>query len=423
MTTTRRSAETVWPYRRASRSRWCTPSTTPSAIASRGRVSASTCSPPSCRWLSGSGQSRSSRASGPPRARPSPSSSARWPSSTARCISSTSTARGWPGPTSRACSPSPPGSCSRPAPPSSRAPPRRGRGRPAPPWAPPVPRSRRPAPAVHGHRRRTGITETHKFREHVGPPPGSDYREVAFDASDGVHLSGWYRPTRNGATVLVVHGGGGDRSGAVPTPAPRPPRLRRAAPRRPRPRPQRGPQNTFGWGWDQGRRRRDRLPEDPPGGRSRAHRRPRPLDRRRRADPGAGQGMGLRASWPTGRPQSPSRTGAACRASRAMTPFFAAEFATVRITSGARSGPPLEDMVRRVTAPLLLVSGGRAEEYDFNVNYDRGRQPPRRALEPAGGGPHGRDPRRGARVRAPRDGLLRRGPLTAPRVGASAPGR
>ena len=62
------------------------------------------------------------------------------------------------------------------------------------------------------------ITETHKFREPIGAPPGPDYREVAFDASDGVHLSGWYRPTRNGATILVVHGGGGDRTGAVATP-------------------------------------------------------------------------------------------------------------------------------------------------------------------------------------------------------------
>ena len=55
----------------------------------------------------------------------------------------------------------------------------------------------------------------------------------------------------------------------------------------------------------------------------------------------------------------------------AMTPMFAAEFATVRITSGAKSGPPLEDMIKRVSQPLLLVSAGRAEEYKFNVKYDR----------------------------------------------------
>jgi dipeptidyl aminopeptidase/acylaminoacyl peptidase len=59
------------------------------------------------------------------------------------------------------------------------------------------------------------LTETHKYREPIGSPPGADYREVRFQATDGVDLSGWYRPARNGATILVVHGGGGDRTGAV----------------------------------------------------------------------------------------------------------------------------------------------------------------------------------------------------------------
>src|SRR5215213_4580879 len=59
------------------------------------------------------------------------------------------------------------------------------------------------------------LTETHKYREPIGAPPSADYREVSFKATDGVELSGWYRPTRNGATILVVHGGGGDRTGAV----------------------------------------------------------------------------------------------------------------------------------------------------------------------------------------------------------------
>ena len=55
----------------------------------------------------------------------------------------------------------------------------------------------------------------------------------------------------------------------------------------------------------------------------------------------------------------------------ALTPMFAAEFATVRIASGAKSGPPMEDMVKRISRPLLLVSAGREQEYDFNVKYDR----------------------------------------------------
>jgi hypothetical protein len=45
-----------------------------------------------------------------------------------------------------------------------------------------------------------GITETHKYR--IGAPPSAEYREVTVDATDGVKLSGWYRSTRNGATLL-----------------------------------------------------------------------------------------------------------------------------------------------------------------------------------------------------------------------------
>ncbi len=59
------------------------------------------------------------------------------------------------------------------------------------------------------------LTETHEYRGEIGAPPSAGYREVAFEAADGVELSGWYRPTRNGATILVVHGGGSDRTGSV----------------------------------------------------------------------------------------------------------------------------------------------------------------------------------------------------------------
>ena len=41
------------------------------------------------------------------------------------------------------------------------------------------------------------------------------HSDVAFRASDGVRLSGWYAPGSNGAALVVVHGGGGDRQGAV----------------------------------------------------------------------------------------------------------------------------------------------------------------------------------------------------------------
>jgi hypothetical protein len=38
--------------------------------------------------------------------------------------------------------------------------------------------------------------------------------DVSFETSDRLRLSGWYVPSRNGAAILIVHGGGGDRDGA-----------------------------------------------------------------------------------------------------------------------------------------------------------------------------------------------------------------
>ena len=60
-----------------------------------------------------------------------------------------------------------------------------------------------------------GIVATHKWREPVGEPPSAAYRDVAFEASDGLDIKGWYRPSENGAAVLVVHGGSSDRKGSV----------------------------------------------------------------------------------------------------------------------------------------------------------------------------------------------------------------
>ena len=40
-------------------------------------------------------------------------------------------------------------------------------------------------------------------------------RASTFPADDGVRLSGWYVPSRNGAAIVLVHGGGGDRQGTI----------------------------------------------------------------------------------------------------------------------------------------------------------------------------------------------------------------
>ena len=218
----------------------------------------------------------------------------------------------------------------------------------------------------------TAITETHKYREHVGAPPSADYREVAFDASDGVHLSGWYRPTRNGATLLVIHGGGGNRTGAV---AHAKLLVRHGYgvllyDARGRGRSE-GQQNAFGWGWT----------KDIAGAIAFLESRPE-VDAQRIGGLGlstgadalvqaAGQGANLRAVVADGTAAESFEDWRRLQGITAMTPMFAAEFATVRITSGTKSPPPMEDMIKRLTKPLLLVSAGRAEEFKFAAKYDR----------------------------------------------------
>jgi pimeloyl-ACP methyl ester carboxylesterase len=44
---------------------------------------------------------------------------------------------------------------------------------------------------------------------------GLAYRDVSFRNDDGDLLSGWYVPSRNGASVIIVHGSGGNRTGGL----------------------------------------------------------------------------------------------------------------------------------------------------------------------------------------------------------------
>jgi pimeloyl-ACP methyl ester carboxylesterase len=45
---------------------------------------------------------------------------------------------------------------------------------------------------------------------------GLGYRDVEFTTPDGVMLSGWYVPSRNGAAVALLHGAGSTRSAVLP---------------------------------------------------------------------------------------------------------------------------------------------------------------------------------------------------------------
>ena len=55
------------------------------------------------------------------------------------------------------------------------------------------------------------IVDIHSLHRSIGSPPDAAYKTVNFTASDGVGLEGWYRPSRNGAAVLMISGGGGNR--------------------------------------------------------------------------------------------------------------------------------------------------------------------------------------------------------------------
>ena len=60
-----------------------------------------------------------------------------------------------------------------------------------------------------------GLVQTHTFRHAIGEPPGPGYEDVSFTSTDGLRLAGWYRPSSNGAAVLIVSSARGDRSGST----------------------------------------------------------------------------------------------------------------------------------------------------------------------------------------------------------------
>jgi pimeloyl-ACP methyl ester carboxylesterase len=187
-----------------------------------------------------------------------------------------------------------------------------------------------------------------------------------------LHLAGWYRPSRNGAAVLLVHGGGGDRTGPV--------RHARMLARhgygvllydaRGRGESEGSP-NGYGWKWT----------KDVAGALAF-------LKHQGDVDPSRIGALGistgadvlLEAAATRGDIDALVTDGAAAGSSAdwhrlqgftAMTPFFRTQFAALRVFTGDTPGPALADLVPRIKAPTLLISGERHEEYDFNELYAR----------------------------------------------------
>jgi fermentation-respiration switch protein FrsA (DUF1100 family) len=61
-----------------------------------------------------------------------------------------------------------------------------------------------------------GVAQTQKPAEPIDDSALElPHQTVTFPAADGTKLGGWYIPSKNRAAVIVVHGGGGDRTGSL----------------------------------------------------------------------------------------------------------------------------------------------------------------------------------------------------------------
>jgi dienelactone hydrolase len=216
-----------------------------------------------------------------------------------------------------------------------------------------------------------GIVETHKWREPVGDPPSAAYHDVTFKASDGLDIAGWYRPSENGAAVLVVHGGGSDRKGSVDHAK----MLARHGygvllyDARGRGESDGSP-NGYGWDWA----------KDVAGALAF-------LERRDDVDPERIGAVGLSTGADVLIEVAAERRdlaavitdGAAAGSFEDWHRLRGTElgiapgwmmFKTIKVLSGDPPGAPLEDLMSRVEAPTLLISAGTSDEREFNVLYE-----------------------------------------------------
>ena len=216
-----------------------------------------------------------------------------------------------------------------------------------------------------------GIVATHKWREPVGDPPSAAYRAVTFKAADGLHLAGWYRPSENGAAVLVVHGGSSDRKGSLHHAQ----MLARHGygvlvyDARGRGESD-GSENNYGWDWA----------KDISGALAF-------LKGREDVDPNRIGALGLStgadalievaadrddvaALVTDGAAAASFEDGRRLTGTGVQSPSGWLMFQTVRVLSGDSPGPALADAIPRIDSPLLMISAGTAVERDFNVLYD-----------------------------------------------------
>ncbi len=221
------------------------------------------------------------------------------------------------------------------------------------------------------------IVEVHKWRESVGTPPSAAYHDVTFRSTDGLELAGWYRPSANGASIIVAHGGGSDRRGAVAHAS----MLARHGygvllyDARGRGESE-GDPNSYAWGWE----------KDANGAVAFLKRQPDVRDGR---IGGLGLSSGadalvdvaatnpdLRATIGDGTAlrtfEDAKRLGGGTIVDGAAAWSM---FKAIEVIGGQEPPVALEDRISRITSPLLLISSGRVAEYDFNALYMKSAQP------------------------------------------------
>jgi uncharacterized protein len=214
------------------------------------------------------------------------------------------------------------------------------------------------------------IVVTHKHREPIGNPPSAAYRPVTFQSSDGLDLSGWYRPSRNRAAVVVVHGGGGDRTGAVRHAE----LLARhgygvlAYDSRGRGESEGSPV-AMGWGWE----------KDVAGALAFLQERP-DVDPARIGGLGLSTGAdvlfeaaaedpNLKAVVADGATAESFADVRALNGLDEATPYWWTMYTAARVFSGSSPGEPLKDLVARVSpVPLLLISTGGSLPAELDMN-------------------------------------------------------
>jgi hypothetical protein len=217
-----------------------------------------------------------------------------------------------------------------------------------------------------------GVVASHKWRSPIGDPPSAAYREVGFEASDGLDLRGWDRPSEHGANVLLVHGGSSDRKGSVEHAEMLAARGYGVLVYDARGRGESdGSENNYGWDWARDidgalafLKSQDGVDTDRIGALGLSTGADVLIEvAAERQDVSAfvadGAAAGSFADWDR------------LRGTELGTVPGFVMFSTIRVLTGDPPGRPLEDAIADVDKPTLLISAGTDEERSFNVLYDQ----------------------------------------------------